>query len=180
VALSPASAALALILLGCWPGPAAADIDGERRAGDLISFALPAATLGAEIGRRDMAGAGQFTRAFIVTLAATEVLKRSTGIQRPDRGNDQSFPSGHAARAFSAATYVHRRHGTASALPLYALATYVGHTRVQADRHRWVDVLGAAAVAALVTRAMVTRKPQNPALAGAPSPVLVHIGFSWN
>ncbi len=130
----------------------------ERRVGDLLSYALPAATLGVELARGDGAGAGQFTRSFAATLAATELLKRATGVERPDRSDDLSFPSGHASRAFVAATYVHRRHGIGGALPLYALATYVGHTRVQAGRHRWVDVLGSAVMAAVASRALVERR----------------------
>ena len=122
--------------------------DGGRHAGDVLSYALPAATLGVELWRGDLEGSRQFVGSLGVTLAATELLKRGTGVERPDRSNDESFPSGHAARAFAAASYVHRRHGIESAWPLYAAALYVGHTRVQADRHRWVDVAGAAAVAA--------------------------------
>lgn len=130
------------------PISARADEQTGRRAGDVLSFALPAATLGVELWRGDRAGSLQFAESLAVTLAATEVLKRSTGVERPDRSNDNSFPSGHAARAFAAATYVHRRHGIESAWPLYAAALYVGHTRVQAERHRWGDVAGAAFVAA--------------------------------
>src|SRR5437867_9820701 len=90
----------------------------------------------------------QYTESLAVTLLGTEVLKRTTHVERPDHANDQSFPSGHASRAFSAATYVHRRYGLEPALPLYVLGTYVGYTRVQARRHRWADVAGSAAVSA--------------------------------
>lgn len=130
--------------------------DGQRRLGDRLSVALPAYVLGHELWRGDGAGAGQFTRSFVVTVGVAELLKRSTGIERPDHSNDQSFPSGHAARAFAAATYLHRRHGVEQAWPLYALALYVGHTRVQSGRHRWADVAGAAGVAALSSRWLVS------------------------
>lgn len=156
--------------LRCWVAgmflvtalPAAA-ADGERRAGDVLSYALPAATAGVELWRGDRQGALQLTRSFVVTVAATELLKRNTGVERPDHTNDESFPSGHAARAFAAATYVHRRHGLESALPLYAGALYVGYTRVQSGRHRWADVVGAAGVAALSSRWLVDR--ETPSLA---------------
>lgn len=127
----------------------AADPGEERRIGDALSLALPVAALGTELARGDRRGALQFAESFALTVTAAEILKRSTHVERPDGSNDLSFPSGHAARAFAVASYVHGRHGLENAWPLYALATYVGYTRVQAGRHRWVDVLGAAGVAAL-------------------------------
>jgi membrane-associated phospholipid phosphatase len=126
-----------------------ASSDGEREAGDVLATAMPLATLGVELWRGESTGAKQFALSFVVTVASTEVLKRATHVERPDGTNDQSFPSGHAARAFASATYVHRRYGLADAWPLYALATYVGYTRVVSERHRWADVAGAAGVAAL-------------------------------
>ena len=149
--------ALALALPAC----VSAGDDAVTRSGDVLSFALPAATLGIELARGDRVGARQFVASFAATMAVTEVLKRTTHVERPDRSNDQSFPSGHASRAFAAATYVHRRHGFADAAALYGLATYVGYTRVQADRHHWSDVAGSAAVAAGSSAALVERKPSG-------------------
>ncbi|MBX3619615.1 MAG: phosphatase PAP2 family protein [Rhizobacter sp.] len=158
--------------------PARAGTEGERRLGDTLSFALPAATLATELWRGDGAGAGQFTRSFALTLTATELLKRSTHVERPDGSNDESFPSGHAARAFAAATYVHARHGFDHAWPLYLLATYVGHTRVQAHRHRWVDIAGAAAVAAASSHWLVQRQqPAGASLAVQPRPFMVYVNL---
>jgi membrane-associated phospholipid phosphatase len=124
-----------------------------------LSYLLPAGVLAAEVWRGDHQGARQFGWSFVATIGAAEVLKRTTHVERPDHSNDQSFPSGHAARAFAAATFVHRRHGLESALPLYALATYVGYTRVQSHRHRWSDIAGAAAVSAASTWALVDPAP---------------------
>jgi membrane-associated phospholipid phosphatase len=161
--------ALALALPVC----ASADVDAERRAGDVLSFALPVATLGVELARGDRAGARQFAGSFVVTLAATEALKRLTGIERPDGSNTLSFPSGHASRAFAAATYVHRRHGFAEARALYGLATYVGYTRVVAERHRWADVAGSAVVAATSSWWIVEPKSRGLGVAVGPGSVWV-------
>ena len=152
-------------LLLVLPLLAHAGNDAERRAGDVLSYALPVATLGTELWRGDRQGAWQFAESFVVTVTATELLQRTTGVERPDHSNDRSFPSGHAARAFAAATYVHRRHGLESAWPLYALATYVGYTRVQANRHRWADIAGAAGVAALSSGWLVDRRGERATLA---------------
>lgn len=135
--------------------------DTEREIGDVLSYAMPAAVLGYELYQGDREGALQFATSFTATTLVTEVLKRTTKVERPDRTNDLSFPSGHAARAFAAASYIHRRHGWEYALPAYALATYVGHTRVQAKRHRWGDVAGAAAVSTIATWWLVEPKREK-------------------
>jgi len=149
-------------------GAARADSDAERQAGDVLATAMPLATLGVELWRGETTGAKQFAESFLVTVAATEVLKRTTHVERPDGSNDESFPSGHASRAFASATYVHRRYGWQHAWPLYGLATYVGYTRVVSDRHRWADVAGSAAVAALSSWWLVEQKASPAASIVAP------------
>ncbi len=139
----------------------------HRRIGDVLSFALPAGVAAAAwwYDRQSPPSAeergelSQFALSLTATLAATEVLKRSVRSERPDGSDNLSFPSGHAARAFSAATFVHRRSGFETALPLYAAATYVGWTRVDANRHRWVDVAGSLAVSATMSWWLATPRP---------------------
>ena len=104
---------------------AIADVDDHRRAGDVLRFAMPAGVVAYELWRGDKEGAWQFGKSWAVTTGATEVLKRSTHVERPDRSNHESFPSGHASHAFAAATYMHRRHGIEEAWPWYVAATYV-------------------------------------------------------
>ena len=139
----------------------AADGDGHRRAGDVLRFAMPAAVATYELWQRDDEGLWQFGKSWAVTLAATEGLKRITHVERPDHTDDLSFPSGHASHAFAAATYMHRRHGIAQAWPWYAVATYVGWTRVDAKRHRWTDIAGSAALAAASSWWLVTPKNEQ-------------------
>jgi membrane-associated phospholipid phosphatase len=155
---------LMLALLGAlgggaaWSQPAQVTSD-HRRAGDVLSFALPAGVAVAAWlnDRRSPPPEGehgellQFAGSFAATLAATEALKRTVRSERPDGQDNLSFPSGHASRAFSAASFVHRRHGWNAAWPLYTAAAYVGWTRVDAKRHRWVDVAGSLAVSSAVT-----------------------------
>jgi membrane-associated phospholipid phosphatase len=163
--LGPGPAAIVLAFAAALP--AHAETSTTQRAGDVISWALPAGVLGVELGRGDREGSWQFAQSFAVSVAATEVLKRSTHVERPDHSNDQSFPSGHATRAFAAATYWHRRHGFETAWPLYLAATYVGYTRVHEHRHRWGDVAGSAAVSAAASWWLVT--PASGAQVGARS-----------
>ena len=161
----------------CIAGPAHAQ--SERQIGDALRVVLPAATLGVELVRGDREGAGQFALAFTASVAATEVLKRTTHVERPDHSNDQSFPSGHATNAFAAATYVHRRHGFKYAWPLYMAATYVGYTRVNAQRHRWGDVIGSAAVSGAMTWWLVEPK-RAPAVAVMPTLDRHYVGVQFH
>ncbi len=113
----------------------------------MLENALPAGVAALELWRGDREGLWQFGASFAVTVLATQGLKNTVDARRPD-GGVESFPSGHAAKAFAAATYVHRRHGWDSAWPWYAAGAYVGWTRVNANRHRWGDVAGSLALAA--------------------------------
>lgn len=127
----------------------------HTRVGDVLENALPASAAAIELWRGDREGLWQLGSSFTVTLLATQALKKGLDVRRPD-GGVESFPSGHAAKAFAAATYMHRRHGLDSAWPWYAAAGYVGWTRVNANRHRWGDVAGSAVLAGLSSWWLVT------------------------
>lgn len=160
--------------------PALAQAD--RRAGDLLSVALPLGTLAVEWSRGDRDGAWQFGQTFVAATASTEALKRITDVDRPDGTNNLSFPSGHAARAFSAAAYLRQRHGARVAAPMYLAALYVGHTRVAAQRHRWADIAGAALVAEASAHLLVQRA-SGPRVAVLADPatgyVAASLSLSW-
>jgi hypothetical protein len=156
--------------------------DEHRRAGDVLRFAMPVGVVAYELWSGDNEGLSQFGKSWIVTLGATEVLKRVTHVQRPDRSDDLSFPSGHASHAFAAATYMHRRHGIDQAWPWYVGATYVGWTRVQANRHRWVDIAGSAALAGALSWWLVSPVGEQgvsvvPVI--APGLIAVEVRASW-
>jgi hypothetical protein len=168
---------------GCAVGSAHADgSDAQRRAGDVLRLAMPIGTLAIELARGERDGALQYSESLAVAVVATEVLKRATQVERPDRSNDQSFPSGHATWAFSAATYAHRRYGIENAWPLYALATYVGYTRVQSRRHRWGDVAGGAALSGAASWWLVEPKSRV-SISVVPDfdsrAVALHVSTAW-
>jgi membrane-associated phospholipid phosphatase len=177
--LAPRMCAVAALAAGA---ASATHADGHARLGDVLSFALPAGVAAHELWRDDTEGLLQFSESLVVTLVGTELLKRTTHVERPDRSNDQAFPSGHASRSFAAAAYMHRRHGFEAAWPWYLGATYVGWTRVHADRHRWGDIAGSAALSVasawwLVTPARERGLSVLPML--APGRVAVEIQASW-
>lgn len=84
-------------------------------------------------------------RSQIINTAITQGLKVAVNRQRPD-GTSHSFPSGHASASFATATVVQRNFGWKVGVPAYAVAAFVGSSRLQENRHYLSDVLFGAAV----------------------------------
>lgn len=68
-----------------------------------------------------------------------ETMKYSVRELRPDGSTNNSFPSGHTATAFSAATILHKEYGMTRS-PWYSIAGYMlttatGCMRVFNNRH---------------------------------------------
>ena len=81
-------------------------------------------------------------------------LKRITTVPRPDTKEPTSFPSGHTAQAFAAATFMAREYGHKSmwySIGAYTVATGVGAMRVMNNRHWVSDVLVGAGIGILST-----------------------------
>lgn len=137
--------AIALGLLCLTAGlPAFAETAVER-AGDVGAIALPITAGLAALGHRDGSGVVECAEAVGSTLAVVYALKFTVNRQRPD-GGTQSFPSGHTAAAFAGAGFLQRRYGWAYGAPAYAVAAFVGYSRVRARRHWTSDVLAGAAI----------------------------------
>jgi len=75
----------------------------------------------------------------------THSVKRIINKKRPN-GSNYSFPSGHTASAFTGASFLQLRYGWKVGIPAYLLASYVGYTRIKANKHDKWDVLGGAVV----------------------------------
>ncbi len=86
-----------------------------------------------------------------ITAGLTGVLKVGVGRLRPDGHDHRSFPSGHTSSAFAWATFVWQRYGWQWGLPAYAVAGFVGLSRIQDDRHYLTDVLAGALLGTAVT-----------------------------
>ncbi len=119
-----------------------------RTSTDVVAVALPAAALAVTLIEHDWTGLkeGAFTAA--ATAGATMILKYSIKERRPDFSNKHSFPSGHSAVTFAAATYIGRRYGWKWSIPAYALSTYTAWGRVYGKKHHWWDVAAGAAIGA--------------------------------
>ncbi len=85
-------------------------------------------------------------------------IKLVTQRERPDGSNHYSFPSGHAAVTFAAATVIDRRYGGAAGWIAYTAAAFASEARVADDHHYLSDVIAGAIIGRLIGR-FVTRNP---------------------
>lgn len=94
--------------------------------------------------------------AFSAGLMAIGVnsLKYSCRVMRPDGSSRNSFPSGHTATAFMAATMLHKEYGHRSpwySIGGYTVATVTGVTRQLNNRHWMSDIMVGAGIGILAT-----------------------------
>ena len=117
-----------------------------QKIGDVVLIALPAVTLGTSFIIGDNEGAWEFTKGLVLTEAVTYGLKLGINKQRPDRSNDNSFPSGHTSTVFHSAGYIHRRYGFKYSIPAYAWAGFTAASRIDSKKHDILDVIAGAAI----------------------------------
>ncbi|WP_166648160.1 phosphatase PAP2 family protein [Hymenobacter sp. UV11] len=82
-----------------------------------------------------------------IMLSSVFVVKATTGILRPDGSDKLSFPSGHAAQAFLAASIVHTELRDKSqwyGVGAYTIATSVAAYRMINNKHWQSDVVAGA------------------------------------
>lgn len=114
--------------------------------GDVVQIVLPSIAFASTlIWQNDDKPYWQFIKAFAVTEITTHSLKRIIDKERPNGGR-YSFPSGHTSVAFTGAAFLQKRYGWEVGIPAYALAGFVGWSRVYTQWHDWWDVLAGAAI----------------------------------
>lgn len=91
----------------------------------------------------------------MIMAGSVYALKNSVSSLRPDGSDRHSFPSGHAAWAFTGATMTARETGESA--PLYAMGAYtiaaaVSAERVVSKRHYPTDVVAGAAIGIISTQ----------------------------
>lgn len=117
----------------------------------LGAVALGSSLLGTSPGR---SGEDQFWSAaesFVSMTAVVWVLKSAVDRHRPiASGPDGTFPSGHTAAAFWAASVIHSSLGDEWGIPAYAVAALTGLSRLDVHQHWTSDVLAGAGIGILV------------------------------
>ncbi|MFD1870849.1 phosphatase PAP2 family protein [Hymenobacter bucti] len=82
-----------------------------------------------------------------IMLSSTFIVKALSHEERPDGSDNLSFPSGHTAQAFLAASIVHTEFRDKSpwyGIGAYTVATSVGVMRMVVDKHWQSDVVAGA------------------------------------
>lgn len=132
--------------------------DFHYRYDDFLQYAPLAAVIGMKLGGVESRSSWPrllVSDLFAAGIMATAVnsMKYTIKRERPDGSKNNSFPSGHTATAFMAATIMHREYGLTRS-PLYSIggytiATATAFSRQLNNRHWLSDVLAGAGIGIL-------------------------------
>ena len=113
-----------------------------EKSGDILQITLPILAFSSTlIWTDDSKPFLQFVKTMGTSVIITHGLKRIINKTRPNGGN-YSFPSGHTSSAFTGAAFIQKRYGWKFGVPAYIIASYVGWTRIYANKHDTWDVIG--------------------------------------
>ncbi len=131
----------------------------SRHFDDYLQFSPGAVMLGLKVaGVPSRSSWGRMTASCAMSAAimgsVVNTVKHSAKVMRPDGSNSHSFPSGHTATAFMAATMLSKEYGHLSpwvSIGAYSAATATGLMRVANNKHWLSDVLTGAGIGILST-----------------------------
>jgi hypothetical protein len=136
-----------------------------------VGLSIGTWALGRALDKPKMAHLGMdLLRAQAVTEIMVEPIKFASHRRRPDGSDHQSFPSGHSAITFAAATVVERHLGWKHSIAAYAIASYVAASRLHDNRHYLSDVVFGAAVGSIAGRTVTAHGRDTWTLAPAAMP----------
>jgi membrane-associated phospholipid phosphatase len=130
---------------------------GNESTGTAIAVALPLLAGGYTVYKQDWTGLAQLSVDTITTVGTAYAIKQFVREQRPDKSDWKSFPSDTSALAFAPAQFLWDRYGWEYGVPAYAVAGYVGWTRIDAKKHHWHDVAASAGIAFVASKIFTTR-----------------------
>jgi membrane-associated phospholipid phosphatase len=108
--------------------------------------------------KRNWSQAKKLFLSFVVMECLVHTLKVVVRRERPNGLNLYSFPSGHSANAFMAASHIHFSLGVLKALIPYVIAALVAFVRVAKQMHHFSDVCAGALIGILVSYLMSLEK----------------------
>lgn len=126
---------------------------------DYLQYAPAVAVYGLKLaGIKGRNNIGRATLSYGTSLAIMAILvnsiKYTTKVERPDGSKNNSFPSGHAAMAFTNASFLHKEYGLvnpAYSIAGYGSATLTGLGRNLNNRHWVPDILAGAGIGIIST-----------------------------
>jgi membrane-associated phospholipid phosphatase len=135
---------------------------GDTSRGNAAAVVLGSAALGLSGGTWIAGDSGRsfeiLAESMAATMATTGALKLAIPRSRPTHESDSSFPSGHTAFSFCAATYLARTTWDATdqwwrgvGFLSYLPAAYVGISRIEGNQHFPSDVAVGAFLGAALT-----------------------------
>ena len=129
-----------------------------ERVGDLFQIAIPLSGLGYTYYSNDIIGRKQFWKTYLSSLSLTYILKYTIKKERPNGHCCESFPSGHTSAAFAGAMFINNRYGLKFGIPAIFLASFVGYSRVYAEKHYWEDVLAGSLISVIASLFYTTNR----------------------
>ena len=115
-------------------------------AGNILEFVLPAAAAGITVSMQDWTGTLQLGESIVLNEGITGILKYTVKERRPNGEDDHSFPSGHMSISCTSAEFMRKRFGWIYGTPMYALAAFVGYSRIESKHHYFHDVAAGAVI----------------------------------
>jgi hypothetical protein len=136
-----------------------------------VALSLGTYAIGRIFDQPKMAHLGMdLLRAQILSELLVQPVKFAVGRERPDGSNNQSFPSGHAAATFAAATVIERHLGWKGAAIGYGIAAYVSASRLHDNVHYLSDVTFGATLGIIAGRTVTEHGRETWTLEPVPLP----------
>ena len=137
---------------------AAAPDSSLRKAGNILTVALPVTAIGVTLlHHRDWRGLGEFAVSAGLTVGAAYAIRQMVREQRPDHSDFHTLTPPDLALADASADYMWSRYGWRYGVPAYAASALVSYALSDAKKNHWYDTLASGALAFGFNYAIVDR-----------------------
>lgn len=132
-------------------------------AGSAMLWAIGGAT-----GNRSAQSLGSdILRAQAINGLLTAAMKGAINRTRPD-GAPYGYPSGHTSSAFATVGVIYQHFGFKAGIPAFVLASYVGLSRLQENKHYMSDVIAGGILGGYIGYTIAGRKQQDKTISVSP------------